>query len=255
MTDRLAHPAPPNAPAAPVSVAARATHTPRPARAHTPTDDDARDLALITAHKAGDPTALTELLTKYQDRLFAVCLRMIGNQDHAADLLQDAMVRIIAGIHTFNANSKLSTWMIRIAMNACLTELRRRKLRKHASLDAPSGGGGSGGRGGGGGGGEWGGRGTIGSGLSDPGEHSPLQSVVMEDDRRRLFRALSGLDPEQRAILILRDAQGLDYRRIAEVLDIPEGTVKSRLFRSRFALRQEMERLEAMPDESTGTHD
>lgn len=74
----------------------------------------------------------------------------------------------------------------------------------------------------------------------------------MEDDRRRLFRALSGLDPEQRAILILRDAQGLDYRRIAEVLDIPEGTVKSRLFRSRFALRQELERLEAQPDESSG---
>ncbi|MEZ6210653.1 MAG: sigma-70 family RNA polymerase sigma factor [Phycisphaerales bacterium] len=248
MTDRLAHPAPPNAPAAPVSVAARATPAPRPDRAHTPTDDDARDLALITAHKAGDPTALTELLTKYQDRLFAVCLRMIGNQDHAADLLQDAMVRIIAGIHTFNANSKLSTWMIRIAMNACLTELRRRKLRKHASLDAPGGGGSNNHSGGG----EWGGRASIAATLSDPGEHSPLQSVVMEDDRRRLFRALSGLDPEQRAILILRDAQGLDYRRIAEVLDIPEGTVKSRLFRSRFALRQEMERLEAQPDESSG---
>lgn len=248
MTDRLAHSAPPDAPpahAAPAVAAVRARATPvppsRPAQHARPTtDDDAFDLALITAHKAGDPTALAELLTKYQDRLYAVCLRMIGNPDQAADLLQDTMVRIIAGLNSFDARSKLSTWMIRVAMNACLTELRRRKLRKHASLDAPTGDGSDNPS-------DSGAKGSIAASLSDPGELSPLERVVHEDDRKRLFRALSGLDPEQRAILILRDAQGLDYRRIAEVLEIPEGTVKSRLFRSRFALRQEMERLEAQP--------
>jgi len=201
---------------------------------------DARDLALLRAHRAGDQTALTELLTAYQDRLFGVCLRMLGDPDEARDMTQDAIVRIIQGLHQFNAKSKLSTWMIRVAMNTCLTGLRRKKLRRHASLDsaessrqvrktsdnAPSGPM----------------AGTAGHAQSHAAmEPDPALRVELAEERRTLYAALERLEPEQRAMLILRDMQGLDYRQIAEVLDVPEGTVKSRLFRARAALRDAFE--------------
>lgn len=201
-------------------------------------------MALLRAHRAGDQTALSELLTAYQDRLFGVCLRMLADADEARDMTQEAMVRIIQGLHQFNARSKLSTWMIRVAMNACLTGLRRKKLRRHASLDAD-------------GGPSRQGRRTSDNLASGPTtgtaghapshaamEPDPAKSVELAEERRTLYAALERLEPEQRAMLILRDMQGLDYRQIAEVLDVPEGTVKSRLFRARTALRERFEAIE-----------
>lgn len=210
---------------------------------------DARDRALIRAHLAGDPKALTELLTGYQDRLFGVCLRMIGEPEEARDLTQEAFVRVIQGLHQFQGQSKVSTWMIRVAMNVCLTYLRRKRLRRTVSLDAV------------------GSREdrlgsdnrsvqSVASPVRAPGIHSLAaqsrtelvepstdERVQMAEERRRLYLAIEQLDPEQRAMLILRDMQGMDYRHIAEVLDIPEGTVKSRLFRARASLRERMESL------------
>lgn len=201
---------------------------------------DAKELALLAAHRAGDQTALPELLTGYQDRLFGVCLRMMGDAEEARDLTQDAMVRIIQGLHQFDGRSKLSTWMIRVAMNVCLTSLRRRQMRKRRGIepalgwiaDAESGSGGSGG---------------ASRFLDDArsGELTPGQRVEQAEERRRLYRALDQIEPEQKAMLILRDMHGMDYRHIADVLDIPEGTVKSRLFRARAALRDRFESQES----------
>ncbi len=217
--------------------------TPRPNPEITPEQADARDLALLRAHRAGDQTALSELLTAYQDRLFGVCLRMLADPDEARDMTQDAMVRIIQGLHQFNGRSKLSTWMIRVAMNACLTGLRRKKLRRHVSLEDDTGSryqrktsdnASSGPT-----------AGTAGHAPSHAAmEPDPASSVELAEERRTLYAALERLEPEQRAMLILRDMQGLDYRQIAEVLDVPEGTVKSRLFRARAALRERFEAIE-----------
>ncbi len=201
-----------------------------------PAASDARDLALVAAHRAGDQTALPELLTGYQDRLFGVCLRMVSDAEEARDLTQDAMVRIIQGLHQFDGRSKLSTWMIRVAMNVCLTSLRRRQIRRRKGIEPASGwldpAGGSDAR--------------TGSGprfldhaaASEPG---PDLSVERLEERRHLYRALDQIEPEQRAMLILRDMHDMDYKHIADVLDIPEGTVKSRLFRARAALRERFE--------------
>ena len=199
--------------------------------------DDARDIALLHAHRAGDASALSDLLEAYQDRLFGVCLRMTSDHERARDLTQEAMVKIIQGLDQFGGRSKLSTWMIRVTMNVCLTSLRKQKLRRHLSLDLPQGW-----RGSRGSGGLEGSDGrTIGSAMADEREPEASDHVEQSEDRQRLYEGMSRLDPNQRAMLILRDVQGLDYRQIARIMDIPEGTVKSRLFRARVALREQIE--------------
>jgi len=182
--------------------------------------DDARDLELVERIRAGDPDAWAELLEPYQDRLFGVCLRMVGDRELAGDLAQDAMVRVIQRLHTFDGRSKLSTWMIRVTMNVCLSKLRSEKLRRHAPLESASV------------------RDDSGSGRGEPTAGESVQSGEL---RARLASALLRVSPDQRAILILRDARGLEYEQIAEVLGIAVGTVKSRLFRARSALREAME--------------
>jgi len=170
----------------------------------------------------------------YQDRVYATCLRMVGDRDAAADLAQDTFVKVIQGLGSYDGRSKLSTWITRVAMNACLSWKRSQKLRRHASLDAVRDGwdGWEGGEGGGIG--SWGTRGPE-------GEPGPEQSVELGERNNRVAAALAALNPEQRAILVLRDVQGLDYEQIGEVLGVAVGTVKSRLFRARLALRELIE--------------
>ncbi len=213
--------------------AAPATGTPKDRQADAVSFADARDLALLSAHRAGDPTALAELLESYQGRLFSVCLRMVNSPDTAADLTQEAMVKIIQGIDAFAGRSKLSTWMIRVTMNVCLTHRRRMRLRNHVSIDLPPAGFSR----------DEAGSTTIASSLICENEPDARGSLESRESRQRLYRAMDALEPHQRAILILRDVQDLDYRQIAEILEIPQGTVKSRLFRARTALRNQIERI------------
>ncbi len=205
----------------------------------TMTDADARDLVLVHAFRAGDQAALTELLERYQDRLFGVCMRMVNDSDLAQDMTQEAMVKIIHGLPQFSGRSKLSTWMIRVTMNVCLTWRRKQRLRRHASLDAACSGPDS--------------TGSLGSSLADEREPEVEGRVEQMEARSRLQDALSQIEPQQRAILLLRDLHGFDYREIASILAIPEGTVKSRLFRARVALRESMERLEGSGGAASST--
>jgi RNA polymerase sigma-70 factor (ECF subfamily) len=207
---------------------------------------DAQDLALVKAIQAGDTGSWSKLLIRYQDRLFGVCMRMVGDRERAADLTQDAMVRIIEGIKSYDGRAKLSTWMIRVTMNVCLSKLRSEKLRRHASLDAgletrsgkPGVGGGAGGTG-------WVGR-SASERVPDEQTREPAAElrIEREETRRLVAAALLRILPEQRAILVLRDSKGLEYEQIAEVLDVPVGTVKSRLFRARQALREALESMD-----------
>lgn len=189
---------------------------------------DAQEDRLLRAHRAGDPRALEQLLLAVQPRLMAICVRMCRDQQDARDLCQDAMVRIIRGLPDFSGRSRLSTWMIRVTMNVCLTDRRRSLLRRTSSLDAPPA------------------RGEEGSatipGHDSAREPTPFERIELGEELRLLSEGLARLDPEPRAILILRDAQGLDYAEIAEVMGIPQGTVKSRLFRARVMLREQIEK-------------
>lgn len=191
------------------------------------------DIAILIRARAGDQRAMAELLTTYQDRLFCVCLNVVRDRETAADLTQDAMVKIIGGLDQFNGSSKLSTWMIRVTVNVCLTHLRKQRLRRHASIESP---------------------GlsvaansersrTLGESLADDREQFAERRVGTSEQLALLQAGLERLDPEQRTILILRDMQDLDYRQIGDLLEIPQGTVKSRLFRARVALREQIELL------------
>lgn len=205
----------------------------------------------MKAIQSGQSQAWSALLSRYQDRLFGVCYRMVNDRELAADLTQDAMVRIIEGLSSYDGRSKLSTWMIRVTMNVCLSKMRSEKLRRHASLDAP-GAGYSGPRGGGAGPAGREGQ-SIAQRLPESADREPdgATSVQREELRRSVAAALLRLSPEQRSILVLRDSRDLDYEQIAEVLDIPVGTVKSRLFRARSALRDALELMDRPvgPDE------
>ncbi len=188
-----------------------------------------RELQLVEDYRNGDSGAIATLLESYQRRVFAVCYRMLGNTEEASDLTQDTLVKVLEGLHTYNGQSKLSTWVIRIAMNCCLSHLRRQKIRKHSSLDDLTSGD------------SWsGGRVKLGK-LPADGEPSAEARVEQAEVQSRLLRTLNSLDPDSRALLVLRDLNGLDYIQIGQVFDIPVGTVKSRLFRARAALRDAAE--------------
>lgn len=207
--------------------------------------EDQRDIDLVQRIRAGDTSLWPDFIARYQDRLFAVCLRLVHNRDLASDLTQDTFVKVIQNLEKYDGRSKLSTWLIRVAMNVSLSKLRSEKLRRHASLDAPVGGSGGGSAGGNGGRGTFGGDGVSrGSQLAQNAEHSGLTGVERDQERQSLLAALRLVDDEQRAILILRDGHGLEYEQIAEALGVAVGTVKSRLFRARLALREAIERME-----------
>lgn len=202
---------------------------------------DAHDLQLVAEIRAGQPGAWQRLLTRHQDGLFGVCYRMVGTgpraREIAGDLTQDAMVKIIQGLGSFNGQAKLSTWMVRVTMNVCLSWQRGQQHRRHASLDAPAGGiAGSLGF-------DRNGVGGTFAELLQSREPGGGSGVQREEARGKMGQALAELDGEQRALLILRDVRDMDYGQIAEVLGVPVGTVKSRLFRARSALRSAYERL------------
>lgn len=180
-----------------------------------------RELQLLEAYRRGDPEAIGELLNVYQHRIYSVCYRMVRHEHDARDLAQEAMVKILQGLDSYDGRSKLSTWIIRVTMNCCLSHLRRERVRRASSLD-----------------GLWDEDGTPRlQSLPARGELSGAARVQQAELRVILERSLQRLDSQMRAVIVLRDIQDLDYQQIATVLGVPVGTVKSRLFRARAALR------------------
>jgi RNA polymerase sigma-70 factor (ECF subfamily) len=188
--------------------------------------------AILDAARRGDSSALGRLLEAYQQRIFNTCLRMLTNRDDAAEVAQETMLKVVQHIGDFNGQSEVGTWITRIAMNLSISQLRKRKLRHTTSLD--------------------GGNGSNGASsdddqalalkneLADRREPSPDSSVQHKEMIAHLQAALGRVDDDFRAVLVLRDIDEMDYQQIAEVLAIPVGTVKSRLFRARLALRHEV---------------
>lgn len=160
----------------------------------------------------GDSTALDELLRRHQSRLFAICRRMCGNDADAHDACQNAMIAICRGISRFDQRSQFSTWAYRITTNACLDELRRRARRPVAVPELPS----------------------------DSELHARDGHDTAIADRLMIDEALGQLPEEFRSPLVLRDLCDFDYAEIAEVLQIPPGTVRSRISRARAALRRQI---------------
>jgi RNA polymerase sigma-70 factor, ECF subfamily len=171
---------------------------------------------LVTAAQGGDRGALDQLLRRHYDRVHAVCRRITGNEADAADAAQEAMIAIVRHLDRFDGRSTFGTWVYRIATNASLDELRRRKRR-------PT---------------------PISSDDDDEHHHNEAadpdsgQRIDAIGDHMALDTALRQLSDDYRLPVVLRDVADLDYAEIAAVLDIPVGTVKSRIARGRGALAE-----------------
>jgi RNA polymerase sigma-70 factor (ECF subfamily) len=163
----------------------------------------------VAAAQDGDRRALEQLLRGQYDKLYAVCRRVTGNDTDAADAAQDTLIGIVRGLPTFDRRAAFTTWAYRIAVNASLDELRRRRRRPLALVDD---------------------REPV-DGI-DPAAN--VEARVAE--RLRLDDALAQLPEEFRVAVVLRDICDLDYAEIASVLGIPAGTVRSRIARGRAAL-------------------
>ena len=203
--------------------------SPADAGSAPPAADDQFDRDLVTSIRAGDPDAWGRLIESYQVRIFSICVRMVRDRELASDPTQDAFIKIIKGLDTFDDRARLSTWVYRVTVNVCLSKLRSEKLRRHASLEAMA---------------SAGNRHTDGRselGFAQHREPEAHLGIEHEEEREQMLAALDTLSDEHRAILTLRDGRGLEYEQIAEVLDIPVGTVRSRLFRARAALRQALD--------------
>ncbi len=172
------------------------------------------DQTLVAAARDGDRASLDQLLRRHYDRIFAVCRRVTGNDADGADAAQEALIAIVRGLDRFDGRSTFSTWVYRIATNASLDELRRRRRRPVANVID---------------------RGDD----SHETDHADPESGVRIDslgDRYVLDEALAALAEDFRLPVVLRDVGDLDYAEIAEVIGIPVGTVKSRIARGRAAL-------------------
>lgn len=181
------------------------------------------DQTLVEAARRGDPDAASTLVRRYQTRMFNFALALTGNAADAEDLAQETFIRAFRGLDRFRGESSFKNWLYRIASNAAHTQRRKRLLRS----------------------GVWDARVESGE-VAGQRLASAAESVEQRAMRRQAIdRALAALPPDQRAAVVLHDIEGLGYQEIAGVLDIPPGTVMSRIFRARRKLR----RLLVEPDE------
>jgi RNA polymerase sigma-70 factor (ECF subfamily) len=188
--------------------------------------------ALLKRARTGDRGAFGQLVVMYQHRLFNAVVRLVGDRDEAAELTQETFTRGLASLDSFRGESGPYTWLFRIAVNLSISRLRKVQRHRVFSLDRP-----------GSGNGQARGREDQASGLVDrvrqtaPG---PAAQLEQRERAEQVVAALGRVEPEYRAVLIMRDVEGFDYQQMADVLDLPLGTLKSRLFRARIALRDEL---------------
>jgi RNA polymerase sigma-70 factor (ECF subfamily) len=186
---------------------------PAPSESRVPISPATDDADLVDAARAGNERALNQLLENNYERLYVLCRRMTGNDHDALDATQDALVAIVRGLPGYDGRAAFSTWAYRVATNACIDELRRRRRRAASSLD-------------------------VNTETPEPGRPGTDQTLV---DRISIDDAMAELLPEFRAAVVLRDVMGLDYAAIANVLGVPPGTVRSRIARGRRALALHIE--------------
>jgi RNA polymerase sigma-70 factor (ECF subfamily) len=198
------------------------------------------DVVMLKRAQAGDRAAYGQLVLLYQDRLFNAVLRLCGDRDEAAELTQEAFTRGLTKLDSFRGDASPYTWLFRIAVNLAISQLRKVHRARTFSLDAPM----SGGRGNGrhdvfAEGGDQA-AGLVDRMSRDRDSEGPAEQVEKRERDEQVLAALGRLDAEYRAVLVMRDIEGFDYQQMADVLGLPLGTLKSRLFRARLALRDEL---------------
>lgn len=191
------------------------------------------DEELARRFNNGDQGAFSELVRRYQHRVFSMCLRWLGNPTLAEEVAQDVFMSLYKALGSFRGDARLSTWIYRVTVNHCKnrkTYRQRRRMDRHEPLegdrrdeDAPK------------------------RQLADAGPGADAGAHRAEAEQL-LQEALTAMDEEQRQIIVLRDIQDLSYDEIADILQVPKGTVKSRLHRARGELARKLGRRISVAD-------
>lgn len=172
----------------------------------------AQDVELLARVVEGDHEAFTQIMRDHEDRVFSVCLRIMGDRDQALDATQETFLTTFRKADQFKGNAALGTWIYRIAVNTCYDLLRKQKRRKTDPMPE----------------------------HLDPTDHSAEEEVDSAALRPEIRSALATLPEDFRAAVVLSDIEGMGLPEVAEILGIPVGTVKSRVFRGRRLLAKEL---------------
>jgi RNA polymerase sigma-70 factor (ECF subfamily) len=171
------------------------------------------DAACVRRLQRGDTDAFETLVRRHEKTIFNLLYRMLGDYDDAAETSQEVFLSAYRAIGQFRGEANFSTWLYRIALNHAATRRKSATLRQKRLVP------------------------LEGTDLVDEGQAGPAESLETKELRESVQRALSDLDPEDAAVILLRDLQDVSYEDAARVLKIPVGTVKSRLHRARQALK------------------
>lgn len=182
------------------------------------------DIALIDRYLTGDIDAFNELMDAHEDRVFGICLRMMQDREAALDATQDTFLTVFRKADRYQAKAAFSTWLYRVAVNTCYDHLRRRKRKRADPLPETH-------------------------DVADVASGDAYEAVELRPD---IESALADLSPEFRSAVVLVDLQGLSLDQAADTLDVPTGTVKSRLFRARKQLARSLGNLDPGSGHPTG---
>jgi RNA polymerase sigma-70 factor (ECF subfamily) len=185
------------------------------------------DAQLVASFLEGDRRAFDELMRAHEDRIFSVCLRILADREAALDAVQETFVTVFRKANQFSGAAAFSTWLYRIAVNTCYDQLRRSS--RHQAQPLPD--------------------------INDPPDLSSDDALGSVELRPDLERALADLAPEFRTAVVLSDLEGLPLQAVAEALDVPIGTVKSRVFRGRRMLAGQLRNLSGSSAHQRGEHD
>lgn len=189
------------------------------------------DEELMFAYQGGDVRAFEILLSRHRKPVFNFILRFVGSRELAEDLLQETFLRVIKGAARYERRAKFTTWLYTIARNLCVDQSRRAKHRRALSLDAP---------------------------MSKSSESGTLLDVVAGQDlpsdraavskqlHSKIHQALSALSEEQREVFLMREFLDMPFKEIADVVGVPENTVKSRMRYALEKLRLELDEYKSM---------
>jgi len=184
------------------------------------------DAALIERYLRGDVDAFNELMRAHEDRVFAICLRMLRDREAALDATQETFITVFRKVDRFAGHSAFSTWLYRVAVNTCYDQARRRGRQAVEPLP---------------------------EGIERADDHA-LEALEAAELRPDLEAALARLPAEFRSAVIICDAEGLPLQTAAEILGVPVGTVKSRVFRGRRLLAEALGNLRPVPDHLSDEH-
>jgi RNA polymerase sigma-70 factor (ECF subfamily) len=184
------------------------------------------DEELVRRFKDGDREAFSEIVRRYQDRVYSLCMRWLGDPALAEEVAQDVFFAAFRSLGSFRGDARFSTWIFRVAVNHCKNRELYRRRRGHGRTESID-------------------------GQADDDDAAPPRQYAAEgpgtdalihqaEADRQLQAALDALEEDQRQIILLRDVEDLSYEEIAEILDLPKGTVKSRLHRARSELARKL---------------